>query len=316
MQKVFVSTHANSIGSDGAIKPRVDFANSLPNAIKINFPYNEYVESVNSIIDQLSNEDVLFIQYPLYNTGINVIKEIRNKLPNISMIGIIHDIDTKRFHGDTLTKDSQEIKDFNLMNAIYVSSSNLIKEIRDAGYNKQILIHGLWSNKFNPTKQNVLYAGNLNKEKAGFLLNGSYNISSLAIYGNVGNDIQEIKLLNNYMGVGSNDYLIGIGNQFNYGLVWDEGVDGQTTWSDYNSINMPAKLSMYLRSGLPVIVKSGTRASEIVKKYEIGVVINSLIELDDVLKIDQNTGKWWDMKKNIINIQQDIQSGMSFFKEN
>ena len=61
MQKVFVSTHANSIGSDGAIKPRVDFANSSPNAIKMNFPYNEYVESVNSIIDQLNNEDVLFI---------------------------------------------------------------------------------------------------------------------------------------------------------------------------------------------------------------------------------------------------------------
>lgn len=147
-------------------------------------------------------------------------------------------------------------------------------------------------------------------------MNGSYNISSLAIYGNVGNDIQEIKLLNNYMGVGSNDYLIGIGNQFNYGLVWDEGVDGQTTWSNYNSINMPAKLSMYLRSGLPVIVKLGTRAAEIVEKYEIGIVIDSLIELDGVLKINQNTSKWWDMKKNIVNIQQDIQSGMSFFKEN
>lgn len=311
----FVSVHKNKFGVDGSIKPRNDIADSLKGFVKVDVPYTEHVESIDGIIKILSTPNpMFFVQYPLYNTGLDVLHEIKNRVNNIKIFGIIHDIDSVRFHGTPFTSESPEMKDFKIMDGLYVSSKIIKQDIIKAGYDKPIIVHGPWVNKFDPFERgSILYAGNLNSEKAGFLLNDKYSTELLSVYGNVSEDIKSIKEKGFYKGITDNGVLITLGNMFNFGLVWDEGVDGATTWSQYNMVNMPAKLSLYLRAGLPVIVRKNTRASEIVVKYKLGFAIDSLEELDWIIsKYNQNTEDWWKLKKNVTEAQQKIQLGQSF----
>ena len=112
-KQYFVSVHKNKKGFDGSIKPRNDIANSLKGFIKVDVPYTEHVESIDGIVDLLSTSNpVLFLQYPLYNTGLDVLREIERRVKNIKIIGIIHDIDSVRFYGSPFTSDSPEMKDF------------------------------------------------------------------------------------------------------------------------------------------------------------------------------------------------------------
>lgn len=323
-KQYFVSVHKNKKGFDGSIKPRNDIANSLKGFIKVDVPYTEHVESIDSIIDLLSTSNpVLFLQYPLYNTGLDVLREIERRVKNIKIIGIIHDIDSVRFYGLPFTSDSPEMKDFVLMDSMYVSSEKVKQDIIKAGYKGTILVHGPWVNHTIVQDEglklgNVVYAGNLNKEKAGFLLSDKYQDivnNNLVVYGNYQDDMSEIGKLRSYIGKTTDNFLVYASNMFNFGLVWDEGIDGNTTWSEYNSVNMPAKLSLYLRMGIPVIARKNTRASEIIEKYNLGLTINNLKEIKEIdKKYNQDTELWWQLKESVVKAQHMVQMGQSFTK--
>lgn len=323
-KQYFVSVHKNKKGFDGSIKPRNDIANSLKGFIKVDVPYTEHVESIDSIVDLLSTSNpVLFLQYPLYNTGLDVLREIERRVKNIKIIGIIHDIDSVRFYGSPFTSDSPEMKDFVLMDSMYVSSEKVKQDIIEAGYKGTILVHGPWVNHTIVQDEglklgNVVYAGNLNKEKAGFLLSDKYQDivnNNLVVYGNYQDDMSKIGKLRSYIGKTTDNFLVYASNMFNFGLVWDEGIDGNTTWSEYNSVNMPAKLSLYLRMGIPVIARKNTRAGEIIEKYNLGLTINNLKEIKEIdKKYNQDTELWWQLKESVVKAQHMVQMGQSFTK--
>lgn len=66
-----------------------------------------------------------------------------------------------------------------------------------------------------------------------------------------------------------------------FGLVWDgtsiDGCKGET--GEYLRYNNPHKLSLYLSSGLPVVIWSGAAEANFVKKYGVGIVVDTLFEL-------------------------------------
>lgn len=70
-----------------------------------------------------------------------------------------------------------------------------------------------------------------------------------------------------------------------FGLVWD-GEDLDTcsgATGNYLRYNNPHKLSMYLASGLPVVVWAESAEAEFVKENGLGLVIHSLFELSNEL---------------------------------
>ena len=68
-------------------------------------------------------------------------------------------------------------------------------------------------------------------------------------------------------------------------MVWDgisiETCDGPT--GNYLRYNNPHKLSLYLSSGLPVIVWKESALAEFISSQKLGIVISNLYELSDIL---------------------------------
>ncbi|MCR5668753.1 MAG: sugar transferase [Lachnospiraceae bacterium] len=68
-------------------------------------------------------------------------------------------------------------------------------------------------------------------------------------------------------------------NRGGFGLLWAEG-----TQKEYYQYNNPFKLGTYLAAGIPVIVQVGTHAAEFVAKHQIGFVVHSLQEADEIVQ--------------------------------
>lgn len=95
-----------------------------------------------------------------------------------------------------------------------------------------------------------------------------------------------------------------------YGLVWNgdsidkcDGIEGE-----YLKYIAPHKMSMYLSCGIPVIVWRHAAMAGLVEKYNIGVIINSLTDLNDCLKtISQE--RYNTLKMNAMSIMKLVRSG-------
>ena len=70
-----------------------------------------------------------------------------------------------------------------------------------------------------------------------------------------------------------------------FGLVWDgESIDScEGHAGRYLKYNAPHKLSLYMVSGLPVVIWAGAAEAEFVRKNGTGICINSLHDLKDAL---------------------------------
>ncbi len=71
-----------------------------------------------------------------------------------------------------------------------------------------------------------------------------------------------------------------------FGLVWD-GDAAETcsgVWGEYLQYNNPHKTSLYLASGLPVIVWSRAALAEFVKTQQVGLTVDSLHDLNRALE--------------------------------
>ncbi|MFT8878835.1 MAG: beta-1,6-galactofuranosyltransferase [Oenococcus sp.] len=67
-----------------------------------------------------------------------------------------------------------------------------------------------------------------------------------------------------------------------WGLVWDEDLDpNKTHYQDYEKINSPHKLSLYLAAGIPVIVWQRSALAEFVREHRLGLLINDLTDISE-----------------------------------
>lgn len=95
-----------------------------------------------------------------------------------------------------------------------------------------------------------------------------------------------------------------------FGLVWDgNSVDtcsGGT--GEYLRYNNPHKLSMYLAAGLPVIVWSGSAVAELVIKAGCGLVVDSLRQIEGLLKtIDEL--RYIEIRNQAIEMSRKVRAG-------
>jgi hypothetical protein len=94
-----------------------------------------------------------------------------------------------------------------------------------------------------------------------------------------------------------------------FGLVWDgsEASDlQQCRFGNYMRYNNPFKFSLYLAAGLPVIAPADAAIAKTIEKYKLGLLINSLADLDEIA-IDAH--EYAAMKSNVKAIQKGIIAG-------
>ena len=239
--------------------------------------------------------DIILLQYPVkkYFSFICWTAHLRHA----RTLAVIHDLGS--FRRKKLTVPQEVAR---LMNADYVIASNDVMRqwLQSVGFTKPIGSLGLFdyhSPAWNsPTQEltnsethtpTIVYAGGLSLRKNAFIIKLSEQTlpCQFHIYGNPKNlpGIKDNPNLSFHNFVPADQFIQNI--NANYGLVWDG--DSLTTCSgnfgQYLRYNSPHKASFYIRAGLPLIVWDQAAIAPIVKEYQIGLCISSLLEISDIL---------------------------------
>lgn len=227
---------------------------------------------------RMPKNGILFVQYPI-SFDLKQIKNAKNK--NNKIIILIHDLNQLR------QNDNHNIEAIKLSDIIIVHTPAMKDYLLSQGYTQEIRILQIFDylndTEIKKDKEKVLnytisFAGNL--QKSTFISNLTFNKVKLKLFG-IG--IENIKLNKGveYVGCFPPNKLLEKLNT-NFGLVWDgESVDScEGALGNYLRYISPHKFSMYIAAGIPLIVWSKSALAEFVIENQIGIVIDSLNDLE------------------------------------
>lgn len=264
----------------------------------------------------LHKGDNLVLQYPLkkYFTFVCNMAHLRGA----KVIVLIHDLGS--FRRKALTVE-QEIKRLNHADYVIAHNEKMKKWLEDNGCKAKLDVLEIFdylSETKAPSKAvvqkpySVLYAGALNLRKNTFLYNVGEHIRSFSfnLYGN-GFEIDKAKGKEHfkYMGFVKSDDLIATA-QGDFGLVWDGFSVSSCTgnFGEYLQYNNPHKTSLYIRCELPVIIWSKAALADFVRENGIGICIDSLEELEEILS-SLSKEQYLEMKERTARIGQLLSEG-------
>lgn len=233
--------------------------------------------------------DSLVVQYPVYSSDLDtdlfynrVVSKAKQK------IAIIHDLPFLRDSFPPVVKVMQrELQRLNLFNTVIVHNKAMKEKLIALGLETNIVTLGLFD-YYTPTvneieiaksiSTRVLFAGNL--KKSSFV--SKLKSNELVQYHLWGNLIDKTSLDNSvdYHGIVPSDEL----PQYltnGWGLVWDgntiDAVSG--LGGEYLRYIDPHKTSLYISSGIPVIVWKHAGVAQFIEDNNLGLVIESIDEI-------------------------------------
>lgn len=246
----------------------------------------------------MPKRSVIFLQFPQFaalRPGLLCLR-LAKCYKRAFVISLFHDIEAARGSGridsDGLNPDIRQLMKHS--DAIIVHNTCMQKWLEKKGVPTERMVSlevfDYLTDGFIPTKSPafekiVLIAGNLSMKKSSYLAK-LHEISNVQwdLYGQY-YDSQNIPGNNvRFRGSFSAEEIPRHMNR-GFGLVWDgNSVDtcsGPT--GDYLKINNPHKLSLFLASGIPVIIWEEAAEAEFVRKYQVGLTVRSLREVGDRL---------------------------------
>lgn len=274
----------------------------------------------------LKSGDELLIQFPVLNHSVLLYKAVRRlKKKNVKITLLIHDLEMFRA---ALRRDNSLQKKVRLKfeekslldmgDKIIVHNSRMRETLIRMGYsqeNIQVLeifdyLIPNYENKNNSESfdkyKPVVIAGALRYHKAKYIYDLPHNID-FNLYG-VGYEDKKQKNIN-YLGAFQPDELP-FQLKGSFGLVWDgESCDTCTgVYGEYLKINNPHKTSLYLASGMPVIIWEKAALAEFVQRSCCGITIKSIGEIDEKLKM-MSEEEYRKIKESAENIGRRLRSG-------
>lgn len=293
---------------------------------KLCYHYN--VEKIwEGAVDQISSGDTWIIQFPVVNHTL-LLKEVikKAKKRKIKIIAYIHDLEILRLlNADKMSifekwrMKREEIDELQLFDYLVVHNKQMQKYINEhlnIPIEKTVVLQifdYLIPGNYKHSKaeqwqmQNCIIAGNLLRNKAGYV----YNLPPLPDFELYGINYEEYQNKSNihYHGAFLADELPYHMNG-GFGLVWD-GNETKTcagAWGKYLMYNNPHKVSLYLACGIPVIIWEKAAMAEYVVSNKVGITIKSLDELSE--KISEITyTQYEEMERNAVQISQKLRTG-------
>lgn len=234
--------------------------------------------------------DRVYIQYPTYSYVDNLLQKIIHGAGATSCL-IVHDIETLR----------KKLPVENELNYIFKAdelvtlNDTMTRYFWDKGYKKPMRAMHIWDyytedplknvDVLLKSKHVVCFAGNLDKSSfISHLIKANLGDIHVNLYGLM--DASEISLKSccSYCGMFAPDHPAIV--KGGWGLVWDgdslETCSGGT--GDYLRINSSHKFSMYVSVGIPLIVWNQSALAHFVERYNIGITISSIYEIDKRIK--------------------------------
>lgn len=242
---------------------------------------------------QIKKGDTIVLQYP--------VKKYFSFICNIAhfkgakVISLIHDLGCFRRKKLTVSQELRRLAHGDYVIATNVAMKNWLKE---QGFKKPMGALG-FHDYLSPMQHstikhpkdgdwNIVYAGSLNLRKNAFILKMQEidNNFIFHLYGNMTdyNAVVKDKKITWHGFMPADQFIAQVKGDF--GLVWD-GDSLEECHGDFGSYlkyNTPHKASFYLRAGLPLIVWKQSAIAQLVVEEGVGVAINSLKELPDLLK--------------------------------
>ena len=313
----------------------------FPDVIDMPFPVPEYHGFVQLLLSRikrlwmdlrlifsLPSNSAVFLQLPgLFLSGglgaffVAALRAFRR----IHIVVLIHDIDfvRRKSVGEAHEADFQMKSIIKFASAIIVHNSKMRQLLIDFGADERKLVDlqvfDYLIDGFAPCRTsslcrtNVVIAGNLWTGKTGYLRNlNKVKGIDWCLYG-IGFDPNEI--------TGDNIHYEGCFTpealpkhlKHGFGLVWDG--DSINTcngpFGEYLRINNPHKLSLYLASGLPVIIWSQAAEAEFVNKNGVGVLVDSLMDIPKVLK-GITDDQFRELDNNVLKMSERLRRGDFF----
>ena len=306
-------------------KARLDI-NDICRNIKLKCTETLYEEMFFSVIDKIKyilspgkiykillimkkRSGITLLQYPFYFNPF-MKYALGNYVKNNKTVLLLHDVDSLRALGKN--KIGDEICLLNRACAIIVHNKKMKEKLTHLGVHIPMVELEIFDYLLDelPTKKqmeaDVAFAGNLAKSiflneinKAGIRVN---------LYGPGYNENMEGKNVS-YKGSYSPDQVPYVLDA-KFGLIWDG--DSLLTCSgntgEYLKYNNPHKLSLYMASGLPVIVWKKSAIAEFVLSNNVGIAVDSIFEIkDNINKITDE--QYADMRKKVSIIQKRVCNG-------
>lgn len=242
----------------------------------------------------IEKNSIVILQHPFHNNQITrnrILKKLKYK-KNVKFICVVHDVEKLRQwrYNDYYKKEFDFMMEYG--DAFVVHNCKMLEYFKSIGCPEGKLVNleifDYLNDDFDENKEiifekSITVAGNLDTSKCGYISDLGKIGVKVNLYGP--NFDTKLNLLDNITYYGSfppND----IPNHLNkgFGLVWDgnsiDGCQGQT--GQYLKYNNPHKLSLYLSSGIPVVIWKDAAEAEFVEKYHVGITVDSLNNLKDV----------------------------------
>ena len=264
--------------------------------------------------NKVIKKNQIFIQYPL---KINSVYQAFIHY-NDNDICLIHDVNGLRENDQK--KIRKEIKLLNNFDVLISHNSKMSKWLKNQGYKGRLVDLEIFDYLTNAqednsikisNKINIAFAGNL--AKSVFLPELSDLHMPNVVWRLFGVGFNEQLKSDNIVYHGSfspDDPPLEL-SKCHFGLIWD-GDTINTCGGDngeYLRYNNPHKCSLYLTMGLPVIIWDKAAMADFVKKYNCGICINSIKELNQVINEDL-TGERYDvLRNNAFQISEKLRQG-------
>lgn len=165
------------------------------------------------------------------------------------------------------------------------------------------------SNKNVTFERAISIAGNLDIKKSSYIAQlGNLGIT-VHLYGpNFSHSLEKYKDIQYHGSFPASD----IPTQLNsgFGLVWDgNSIDTCSgDFGEYLRYNNPHKLSLYLSSGIPVVIWDKAAEADFIREYNVGICVSSLNELKD--KLEQISEEdYQEMIRSVVNISSLLRHG-------
>lgn len=297
---------------------------------KLNFKNIEFYFSLNNTISSKINKikylnwdiprklknkkiDNIFIQYPIYSTVVT--EKILSLLDShVKVYYIIHDLESLRLFKNDANYLVEEVNRLNEADGLVSHNSTMTKWLRENGVKTKIsnlkIFDYLTENvapKSNSYEKTLCYAGNL--QKSDFLINKFYPID---VYGP--NPKKKYPNTVSYKGVFTPEELPKHLKE-NFGLIWDGNRIDECNgvYGEYMKYNNPHKVSLYLSSGLPVIIWEKAALAEFVSKHQVGIVVESLAQLQNKLG-SLTEEEYLNLRHNAQSVSEKLKKGHYILK--
>lgn len=268
-------------------------------------------EIIEGLFSQVKPGDIVLLPFPLYILAMNFQKEcidFLKKMKNVKLIAFVLDLHTWLYKGDYNPKTDFLLEQLRTFDLLIVPTKKFAGRLKKEGVSTPMLSFDFLDFIYNGPiktknwKQKIYIASG-----RAISLKNYHGKTDIVVIGSSNSTRENITVL-------PHRKAIELPQIFDGGFGAVDLINNVTTntnnydWDSYSAYTSPSKLSLYLASGLPVLVRSDSAVKELVERAGIGLIVDDLNDIDRVFeKLNEND--YQKILKKVATYQRAVSTG-------